>query len=47
MDGTIGMIDEAAIAKMKDGVVFLNFARDLLVKEEAMAAALECGKVHR
>ena len=47
MDGTIGMIDEAAIAKMKDGVVFLNFARDLLVKEEAMAAALESGKVHR
>ena len=28
MDGTIGMIDEAAIAKMKDGVVFLNFASD-------------------
>lgn len=47
MDGTIGMIDEAAIAKMKDSVVFLNFARDLLVKEEAMAAALESGKVHR
>ena len=47
MDGTIGMIDEAAIAKMKDGVVFLNFARDRLVKEEAMAAALESGKVHR
>ena len=47
MDGTIGMIDEAAIAKMKDGVVFLNFACDLLVKEEAMAAALESGKVHR
>ncbi len=47
MDGTIEMIDEAAIAKMKDGVVFLNFARDLLVKEEAMAAALEAGKVRR
>lgn len=47
MDGTIGMIDEAAIAKMKDGVVFLNFARDLLVKEDAMAAALESGKVRR
>ena len=39
------MIDEAAIAKMKDGVIVLNFARDLLVDDDAMGAALESGKV--
>ena len=45
--GTIGMIDAAAIAQMKDGVVFLNFARDTLVNDADMAAALESGKVSR
>lgn len=44
---TVGMIDEAAIAQMKDGVVFLNFSRDTLVNDGAMAAALEAGKVAR
>ena len=29
---------------MKDGAVILNFARDLLVDEEAMAEALKSGK---
>ena len=42
---TKGMIDADAIAKMKDGVVFLNFARDALVDEQAMAKALEAGHV--
>ena len=32
---------------MKDGVVVLNFSRDLLVDDDAMAEALESGKVHR
>ena len=32
---------------MKDGVVVLNFARDLLVDEEAMVLALKTGKVSR
>ena len=42
------MIDEAAIAKMKDGVVFLNFARDLLVKMRKRWQLLwRAGKVHR
>lgn len=45
MDSTKEMINADTIAKMKDGVVFLNFARDLLVDEKAMAAALESGKV--
>jgi len=39
------MINETAISKMKDGVIILNFARDLLVDDDAMEAALESGKV--
>ncbi len=41
------MIDEPAIAKMKDGVVVLNFSRDKLVEDEAMLNAIESGKVKR
>ena len=33
--------------KMKDGVVLLNFARDLLVDEEALIEAVESGKVKK
>lgn len=46
-DSTKGMIDAAAIDQMKDGAVFLNFSRDVLVDDAAMAAALESGKVAR
>lgn len=46
LPATKGMIDERACSIMKDGVVFLNFSRDNLVNDEAMAAALEAGKVH-
>ncbi|MEY8355706.1 phosphoglycerate dehydrogenase [Lachnospiraceae bacterium 54-53] len=45
MDATKGMIDKAALDNMKDGVVILNFARDILVNEDDMAAALKSGKV--
>lgn len=45
MEGTIGMIDERACSLMKDGAVFLNFSRDTLVNDEAMAAALAAGKM--
>jgi D-3-phosphoglycerate dehydrogenase len=41
------MINAEAISKMKDGVVILNFARDLLVDDDAMAEALKSGKVRR
>ena len=41
------MINADAFAKMKDGVVLLNFARDLLVDEEALVAALESRKVKK
>ncbi len=41
------MINAEALAKMKDGVIILNFARDLLVDDDAMAEALASGKVSR
>ena len=41
------MIDAEALSRMKDGVIILNFARDKLVDDDAMAAALACGKVSR
>ena len=47
MDDTRKMIDAAAIAKMKDGVIILNFARDALVDDDAMAEALASGKVSK
>lgn len=47
LDSTRGMINKEALAKMKDGVVILNYARDLLVDDDAMLEALESGKVHR
>ncbi len=47
MKDTEHMIDAEAISKMKDGVIVLNFARDRLVDDDAMAEALACGKVKR
>lgn len=47
LDSTKKMINKEAIDKMKDGVVLLNFARDLLVDEEALIKALESGKVKK
>ena len=47
LDSTREMINEAAIAKMKEGVILLNFARDLLVDEEAVLAGIEQGKVRK
>ena len=47
LDDTKKMINREAIAKMKDGVIILNFARDLLVDDEAMEEALNSGKVRR
>ena len=45
LPATKGMINAEAIAQMKDGVVFLNFSRDVLVDDAAMAEALASGKV--
>lgn len=47
LDSTKGMINEEAIAKMKDGVILLNFARDLLVKEEDVVKGIETGKIRK
>ncbi len=47
MDSTKGMIGKEALSLMKEGVVVLNFARDVLVDEAAMVDALNSGKVKR
>lgn len=46
-DGTRAMINKETLATMKDGVVILNFSRDLLVNDEDMAEALSAGKVKK
>ncbi len=45
VESTKGMIDKDAVSLMKKGVVVLNFARDILVDEEAMVDALVSGHV--
>lgn len=47
LDSTKGMVNKEAFDMMKDGVVILNYARDILVDEAAMAEALKSGKVKR
>ena len=47
LDSTKKMINADAIAMMKPTAVVLNFARDLLVDEEAMVAALKEGKIRK
>ena len=44
---TKGMIDKAAISKMKDGVVIVNCARGELVNNDDIIAAVKDGKVHK
>lgn len=47
IEDTIGMINKDSIDMMKEDVVILNFARDLLVNTKDMLEALESQKVHR
>lgn len=47
LESTKKMINADTISKMKPNVVLLNFARDLLVDEEAVIMAIEEGRVHR
>ncbi|WP_312432345.1 phosphoglycerate dehydrogenase [Lacrimispora sp.] len=47
IDSTKGMVNKAALDRMKDGVVVLNFSRDVLVNEDDMAEALKTGKVKK
>ncbi len=47
LETTKGMINAESIAMMKNGVIVINAARDALVNEKDMLAALEKGKVRR
>ena len=47
MEATKGMINKDAVSLMKENVVVLNFARDVLVNEEDMIDALLTSKVKR
>ena len=47
MDSTKGMINAVSIAKMKEGVILLNFARDLLANEKDVLEGLQSGKIAR
>lgn len=46
-DSTREMINKKSLSEMKEGVVILNFARDVLVNETDMAEALQTGRVRR
>ncbi len=47
MESTKGYISAEAIDEMKQGVIVLNMARDVLVDEKAMMNAIDAGKVRR
>ncbi len=47
MDATRKMINRDAIHMMKRGVIILNFARDVLVDEEAVLNGLHSGKIRK
>ncbi|MBR1871203.1 MAG: 3-phosphoglycerate dehydrogenase [Kiritimatiellae bacterium] len=44
---TKGMVNAEAIAKMKDGVIIINAARDVLANEADVLAAIKSGKVRK
>jgi len=46
-EDTKKMINKKVIKKMKNNVVILNFARDILVDEQALVEALEAGKIKK
>ena len=47
LDSTRNIINDDAITKMKDGVILLNFARDLLADEEAVLRGIKNGKIRK
>lgn len=47
MESTKNMINAQALSKMKRGIKILNFARDVLVDEEALREALTSGQVSK
>ena len=44
---TKGMVNKDLIAKMKDGVIFMNYARPDLIVVDDVVAALEAGKMRK
>lgn len=47
MDATRGMVNEEAVAKMKRGVILLNFARDVLMDEKAVLKGIRSGRIRK
>ena len=47
MEATRGMVNAEAIGRMEDGVILLNFARDLLVDESAVLEGIAAGKIRK
>ena len=47
LENTRGMVNEEVVAKMKRGVILLNFARDVLMDEEAVLKGLRSGKIRK
>ncbi|MCR5735989.1 MAG: phosphoglycerate dehydrogenase [Lachnospiraceae bacterium] len=47
LESTKKTINAEAIKKMKDGVIILNFARDLLADEEAVLEGIKTGKIRK
>lgn len=47
LPSTKGMIGEAALERMKHGVIIINMARDTLCDEKAIVNAIEDGRVRR
>lgn len=47
LDATRGLINKDSLAKMKDGVVIINCARDAIVNDDDIGEALKAGKVRK
>ena len=47
LDSTKGMIGKDAITMMKDGVIIINLARDLLCDENAILEGIKAGKIRK
>ena len=47
LDATKGMVNKDAFAKMKDGVILINCARDAIVNDDDLKEAIASGKVRK
>lgn len=47
LDATKGMLNKEAFAKMKDGVIIVNCARDAIVNDNDLEEAIKAGKVRK